>query len=97
MGVLAWVLAFAGPGMSTDGWQVRVSAWLQHLATVGVLDWLPGWVFAAALLAGFVVVLRRGLRTRVARRADAAEFDSHALETPVAPPAAVDTVNSKES
>ncbi|QJY47842.1 cytochrome c biogenesis CcdA family protein [Pseudonocardia broussonetiae] len=99
MGVLAWVLAFAGPGMATDGWQVRVSAWLQHTATgtAQALDWVPGWVFAVVLVAGFAVALRRGLRTRATRRADLSDAGPHDLPAPVTPPIAVDTMNAKES
>lgn len=46
MGGLAGVLAFSGTAMPTEGWQIRASAWLQHVssATVGTLPWLPGWV-----------------------------------------------------
>lgn len=69
MGVLAWVLALAGPGMATDGWQTRVSAWLQHLATITAqaLSWVPGWAVAAVLVAGFAALLRRALRARTAQ------------------------------
>lgn len=97
MGGLAWVLAFAGPGMSTDGWQVRVSAWLQHIATLTAqgLDWLPGWVFATVLVAGFALLLHRGLRTRTAHRRDAQNPDARDLPGPVPPPA--DTAHSKET
>lgn len=61
IGVLACALAFAGPGMSTEGWQTRVSAWLQHLATLTgqALSWVPGWALAAVLVAGFALLLRR--------------------------------------
>jgi cytochrome c-type biogenesis protein len=61
MGVLAGVLAFTGTAMPTEGWQIRVSAWLQHASTVTVnaLSWLPGWLIAAALPLGFAYLLRR--------------------------------------
>lgn len=97
MGVLVWVLAFAGPGMSTDGWQVRVGAWLQHAATVTAqaLDWLPGWVVATALIVGFALLLRRGLRTRPARQGEVTHPDAHDLPVPVPPP--IDTAQSKET
>lgn len=97
MGVLAWVLAFAGPGMSTDGWQVRVSAWLQHVATVTAqgLAWLPGWVFAAVLVAGFALLLRRGLRSRAAGAGDGVDPEAHDVADPVPPPA--DAAPSKET
>lgn len=66
MGVLSWALAFAGPGMDTDGWQTRLGARLQHVATLAAqsLSWIPGWVVAAVLVTGFTVLLRLGLRHR---------------------------------
>lgn len=91
MGVLAWVLAFAGPGMSTDGWQTRVSAWLQHLATLAAqaLSWVPGWALAALLVVAAVLLVRRALRPR-------------SLDVPDEPPSAatgdqVDQAEQKES
>jgi cytochrome c-type biogenesis protein len=75
MGVLAGVLAFTGAAMPTEGWQLRFSAWLQHVSTVAVnsLSWLPGWLIAAALVLGAAYLLRRSRR-------------SHATP-PVTPPA----------
>ena len=89
MGVLAWVLAFAGPGMSTDGWQVRVSAWLQHVVTVTAqgLAWLPGWVFATVLVAGFALLLRHGLGTRAASAGHGVDPEARDVADPVPPPA----------
>lgn len=54
MGALTIGFAFAGPGMGSSGWQERVSAWLQHTASVLTrdLEWLPGWAFAVLLVAG---------------------------------------------
>jgi len=69
MGALAGVLAFTGNAMPTEGWQLRVSAWLQHASsvTVDALSWLPGWAFAAALVLGLAILLRRALRARTTR------------------------------
>jgi hypothetical protein len=66
MGVLSGVIAFTGPGMSTEGWQTRLSAWLQHSATVlaAGLSWVPGWMVAIALIVAAVVLVRRALATR---------------------------------
>lgn len=66
MGALASVLAFTGTGMATEGWQIRVGAWLQHASSVttDALSWLPGWALAAALVLGLVFLVRRALRTR---------------------------------
>lgn len=99
MGVLAWVLAFAGPGMAPDGWQIRVSAWLQHLATVTAqgLNWVPGWMFATVLIAGFTLLLRRGLRTRATRPGEVVDPDVHDRPDLAEPAAPVDTGQPKES
>ena len=69
MGALAGVLAFTGNAMPTEGWQLRVSAWLQHASsvTVDALSWLPGWAFAAALVLGLAILLRRAQRARTTR------------------------------
>lgn len=64
MGVLAVVLAFADSGMSRRGWQVTVSAELQHVASLieGALAWLPGWALLLFLGLGLTLVTRRALR-----------------------------------
>ncbi|MFG1710977.1 cytochrome c biogenesis CcdA family protein [Nonomuraea sp. M3C6] len=61
MGALTVVLALTGPAMPNSGWQVTFSADLQHGAAVvtGWLSWLPGWAFAAVLVAAAVLVIRR--------------------------------------
>lgn len=61
MGGLAGVLAFTSTAMPTEGWQIRVSAWLQHASsvTVDALAWLPGWVLVAALVLAVLLLLRR--------------------------------------
>jgi len=66
MGILAFVLAFTESGMPSGGWQVEVSVWLQHVASVigDALSWLPGWAIGLGLLVGFGLVVRRALRTR---------------------------------
>lgn len=64
MGALAGVLAFTSTAMPTEGWQLRLSAWLQHASSVAAdsLSWLPGWVIAATLVLGAVSLLRRSRR-----------------------------------
>ena len=64
MGVLTVVIAFTGPDMGTSGWRVRMSASLQHWAAVTThwLSWLPGWVFAVALAAAVIFLLRQARR-----------------------------------
>ena len=58
MGVVAAVIALRGPSMPSSGWQVALSAHLQHYAHV-VETWanaLPGWVSGLALT-GFLAAL----------------------------------------
>jgi hypothetical protein len=64
--VLSGVIAFTGPGMSTEGWQTRLSAWLQHSAIVlaAGLSWAPSWLVAIVLIVAAVVLVRRALATR---------------------------------
>jgi len=64
MGVLSVVLAVAGPGMPSDGWQTALSAWLQHVSSLALaaLSWIPGWVLALVLVAAFGLLIRRALR-----------------------------------
>ena len=72
MGVLTAALAISGQAMVTSGWQVSVTAWLQHLSTVIMngLSWLPGWVSAVVILGALALFIRAGTR-RVHRRRDA--------------------------
>lgn len=66
MGVLTAVLAFRGPGMSSDGWQIRVTADLQHWVSVlrSNLEWLPGWVSALLVLGLLAAFVRAASRPR---------------------------------
>jgi len=82
MGALAGVLAFTGSAMPTEGWQIRVSAWLQHASsvTVDALSWLPGWALAAVLVLGLAFLLRRALRTRTAPHSTTSSTTTHLEE-----------------
>lgn len=64
MGLLSIVVAITGPSMSTHGWQVSLSAWLQHAAAILTrnLGWFPGWVFGLLVLLALVVLIRSGAR-----------------------------------
>jgi len=83
MGVLAIVIAFVGPSMSTDGWQTRASATLQHWATLAAdtLSWLPGWALLLALVAGLVALVRRATSSRRRSAAHAAPTTDSELAT----------------
>jgi len=60
IGALVTVLAFTGPAMPSRGWQVTLSARLQHYAhnVTSALSWVPGWVMALALV-GVLILLGR--------------------------------------
>lgn len=64
MGVLVIALAFTGTTMSPGGWRARVSARLQHYASVGLswIDNVPGWVVLAVVLGVIVLLARRAVR-----------------------------------
>jgi hypothetical protein len=68
MGVLTLVTAVTGPSMSSSGWRVSVTAWLQHVASVTskALSWLPGWAVLGvlAVLAGVLAWQARRSRLR---------------------------------
>ena len=64
MGVLTVALAFTGTAMSPAGWQARVSARLQHYASV-LLSWIdgvPGWVTSLLVVAVVALLARRAVR-----------------------------------
>jgi cytochrome c biogenesis protein CcdA len=63
MGVLAGVIAFTGPAMSSDGWQTRASASLSHWATLTAhaLSWVPGWAVALVVALGTAAVVMAAL------------------------------------
>jgi cytochrome c biogenesis protein CcdA len=65
MGAVTLVTAVRGP-MATDGWRLRVAAWLQHQAA-NVTDWagwVPGWVFIAGMTLAAGWLAREIRRTR---------------------------------
>jgi len=66
MGVLTVILAFRGPSMATDGWQVRVSAALTHTATIvrDRLAWIPGPVLSALVIGALAYLVLRAIRGR---------------------------------
>ena len=66
MGILTVILAVRGPSMPADGWQVRFTAWLGHVAAVveRSLGWLPVWVPAIIILGGLAGVLVLGATPR---------------------------------
>src|SRR5882672_10250849 len=82
MALLAVVLAFTGPAMSSDGWQTRAAATLQHLATraADALAWLPGWAVALAVLAGLAGLVFRSLHSRGRRSSTASPWPAHRTE-----------------
>lgn len=82
MGVVVVYIAFNGSSMVSSGWQLVLSAEVQHYAhlTLVWLSGLPGWVTAAALLAAFAGLAGLALR-QVLRRPDNDE-EQPALDAP---------------
>lgn len=80
MGGLTIALAPRGPGMANDGWQVEVSAWLQHTASTvaRALSGVPGWVTAGLVFAALALFLRAALRGSANRPGD----DVHTTPVP---------------
>ncbi|MCU6481803.1 cytochrome c biogenesis CcdA family protein [Arthrobacter sp. A2-55] len=64
MAILTYIQAALGPGMGLQGWQLELTAWLQHTASVtaSALAWLPGWALALALLAAAAFIAFQGRR-----------------------------------
>lgn len=98
MGVLTVILAVTGQSMATDGWQIRVTAALDHAATVAqdAVSFIPGWASALLVfgaLAALVVLATGSGRAdragdggagpaRPARDVDADADDHHASAAP---------------
>ncbi len=66
MGVLTAALAVSGRGMATSGWQVKLAATFQHVASVvlGALSWVPGWAGTLLVFGALALLIRAGLRQR---------------------------------
>jgi cytochrome c-type biogenesis protein len=78
-GVVIWI-ATRGNSMPNSGWQVTLSAHLQHYAHV-LAQWaktLPGWITGIAVAAALAALAWKGLREAAAPAAEDAE--SRALE-----------------
>ena len=66
MGLITIVIAIQGPGMAPDGWQVEVTAALNHAASTieDFLAFVPGWLSAAAVFAVLGVLVWTAIRRR---------------------------------
>ncbi|WEO76059.1 cytochrome c biogenesis protein CcdA [Cryobacterium sp. SO2] len=75
MGVVTMIIAVRGIGMAPDGWQVRVTAWLNHSAVViqQSIGFIPGWLSALVVFAALAMLVWKALR---ARRPDAGHTSS---------------------
>lgn len=74
MGLLVSVLAFTGTAMPSDGWQVELSARLQHYAAValGWFDGVPGWASALVVSAALAWLAWKALRQQLESHDDPA-------------------------
>ncbi|QGK70257.1 cytochrome c biogenesis protein CcdA [Allosaccharopolyspora coralli] len=86
MGALTLVLAVSGTGMSSTGWQLRISADIQHVASWATrqLSWLSGWAVAVLLLTAALVLIftarRRGQVSKHHSCCDSKNTESHPAE-----------------
>ncbi|APX00512.1 cytochrome c biogenesis CcdA family protein [Arthrobacter sp. QXT-31] len=66
MGLITIVIAIQGPGMAPDGWQVEVTAALNHAASniEEFLAFVPGWLSAAAVFTVLGVLVWKAIRRR---------------------------------
>jgi cytochrome c biogenesis protein CcdA len=65
MGLLTIGLAIRGPSMGS-GWQLQLTAWLDHLShsVLTALTWLPGWVSALLVFGALAAVVWIAVRQR---------------------------------
>lgn len=70
MGALTIVVAMRGPSMPTDGWQVHLTAWLNHLKaeTSAALEPLPAWTSTVLILGALGALIWRANRRSDAYR-----------------------------
>ncbi|TFC00148.1 hypothetical protein E3O42_12665 [Cryobacterium adonitolivorans] len=63
---MTMIIAVRGIGMAPDGWQVRVTAWLNHAAVViqQSVGFIPGWLSALVVFAGLATLVWKALRAR---------------------------------
>lgn len=103
MGALTIGLALRGPAMATSGWQVRLTAWLNHTASVvrRSLDWIPGWILTALVLGSLtaLVVLAVHTARRRTREPSTAAADREIQQEPelVAPAPPASTSSTREN
>lgn len=101
MGIVTMIIAVRGIGMAPDGWQVQVTAWLNHAAVViqQSIGFIPGWLSTLIVFAALAVLVWKALRARRSQANSAAdELEADAApptETVPATPACHD--NAKES
>ncbi|MGH2684563.1 MAG: cytochrome c biogenesis CcdA family protein [Actinomycetota bacterium] len=94
MGVIVAVLAFTGTAMPNDGWQVELSARLQHYASVVLssADAVPGWVAALVIFAALGLLVRKAVIDYLDNSAPPEEPDGGHQPDPSAPDRAVATL-----
>lgn len=66
MGILTVIIAVRGPGMAPDGWQIQVTAFLDHTAA-GIqqfMGFIPGWISAVVVFAALASLLWKAIRSR---------------------------------
>ncbi|MHA7156188.1 cytochrome c biogenesis CcdA family protein [Arthrobacter sp. TMN-50] len=73
MGALTIALAARGPGMATDGWEVRFSAELTHFVSnvQDLLGFIPGWIPTLLIFSALLWLITVAVRRKPADRIDA--------------------------
>lgn len=66
MGLITVIIAVQGPGMAPDGWQVEVTAALNHTAAViqQFLAFVPGWISSTVVLTVLGLLVWKAVRRR---------------------------------
>src|SRR5207245_1921501 len=97
MGVVVIVIAFQGNAMPSSGWQVSLSAHVQHYAHL-IKVWagtLPGWITAIAIFAVLVALGWKALGQVGATVGSETDDDASAAQ-PRAPPRTTPTMQTEE-
>ena len=98
MGVVVIVIAFQGNAMPSSGWQVSLSAHVQHYAHL-IKVWagtLPGWITAIAIFAVLVALGWKALGQIGATGSSETEDEAGPTTQPGAAPRTQPTMQTEE-
>lgn len=91
MGALTIALALRGPGMATDGWEVRFSAALTHFVSnvQDLLAFIPGWATTLLIFGALATLIILAIRRRPSREVAESPHDTLSVTEPAAGQSAV--------